>query len=284
MTFWLNGEWRDKREAIGVDDRGFLLGDGVFETILIRNGAAAFLERHIARLTKGLSVLSMDAGLPDNLRAVITELASRNDLSDGDASLRLTITRGPGARGLAYPERHKSASTRLMTMARARVADSRARLLTVTKHRRAAAGMAAQCKTLSYVDNILAYNDAIAAGADDAVMLNADGMLACASAANIFVIDQESVITPPVSDGALPGIVRAVLLDEASSAGIDIREQAIEPDALRDGAVFLTNSLIGLAPAHLDGAPDARANPLFIRLDACYRSALAEDLQQAGEA
>ena len=285
MTFWLNGEWRGDRNAIGIDDRGFLLGDGVFETILIRDGVAAFLDRHIARLKSGLKMLSIAAALPDDLRAIIAELAARNDLRDCDASLRLTITRGPSARGLAFPAAGEAASTILMTIARANIPAGGSRALMISNHPRAAVGVAARCKTPSYIDNIIAYNEAIAAGVDDAVMLNPDGAVACASAANLFVITEGVVVTPCVSDGALPGIVRGVLLDHAAAAGVAIQEKSVAPTALRDGAaVFLTNSLIGLAPAHLSGAPTAHTNELFIRLDACYRAALAEDLRQAGAA
>lgn len=284
MTFWISGEWRKDREAIGIDDRGFLLGDGVFETILVRDGAPAFLDRHLARLKNGLKLLSIAAALPDDLRRIIEELARKNGAKNGDARLRLTVTRGPAERGLINPPADEVAPTVLMTMAGVGGSTGTERKLVVSESMRANAGIAMQCKTPSYVDNIIAYNDAVAAGADDAVMLNPNGVVACASAANIFVIMGDTALTPPVSDGALPGIVRGVLLDKAASAGATVKEQTLTPAALREGAVFLTNSLIGLVPARLDGAPDTRANEIFIRLEACYHSALAEDIRQAGRA
>lgn len=284
MTFWINGEWRKDHDAIRIDDRGFLLGDGVFETILVRDSVPAFLDRHLARLKNGLAQLSIAAAASDDLRTTIAELAYKNSIQKGDASLRLTVTRGPGQRGLRHPPADKSAPTMLMTMARVDVSARTERKLVISDHLRANAGIAMRCKTLSYVDNIIAYNNAIAAGADDAVMLNPNGAVACASAANIFVIAGDTVMTPPLSDGALPGIVRGVLLDAAGYAGINIEEQSIAPAALRESVVFLTNSLMGLVPARLDGAADARTNELFNRLDACYHSALAEDIRQAGKA
>ncbi len=284
MTFWFNGDWCDAPAAIRIDDRGFLLGDGVFETILVRNGVPAFLDRHLERLVRGLKLLSINAAPPRDLFAIIGELATRSGAKDGDASLRLTVTRGPGERGLAFPRPDASTPTVLITLTRAGPRQLNERSLFVSEHIRAVSGVAAQCKTPAYLDNVLAQNAAIAAGADDAIMLNPAGNVACAAAANIFVITDGVVATPPASDGALPGVVRGVLLAEAAAAGAVIEERSISQEVLRSGAIFLTSSLIGLAPARLDGSTDTGANELFIRLDACYQRALAEDLRQAGVA
>ncbi len=285
MTFWLNGEWRDDPVAIRIDDRGLLLGDGVFETMLVRNGVPAFLDRHLERLAGGLTRFSLDAPIPDNLRDIIRELAAKNAAADVDATLRLTVTRGPGERGLAYPPGAASRPTMLMTLARPGAKDQAERTLIVSKCAQAVPGAAAAFKTPAYLENIVAHNEALSAGCDDAVMLNPAGHVACATTSNIFVIgDDGSVATPPVADGALPGIVRGVLLDNAGAAGIAIEVRSITPDDLRRGAVFQTNSVIGLAPARLDGARNAASNEMFSRLDACYQDALAEDLRRAGAA
>lgn len=282
MTFWLNGEWREDAAAIRIDDRGFLLGDGVFETVLLRNGAPAFLGRHVERLTHGLKTLGIDAQAPDALRAIIGELATRNGANKGDASLRLTVTRGPGPRGLALPSRSETNATVLMTCSPARAKNSGMRTLIVSNRLRADMGVRAQCKTLGYLENVLAMKDALVAGADDALMLNAGGRIACASAANLFAIAPDGVVmTPPLSEGALGGIVRGVLIHAAAKVGITIVERAIAPADISGCALFLTNSLIGLAPARLPETADAGPNEIFKRLNACYQDALEEDLQQA---
>lgn len=282
MTFWLNGEWRDDAAAIRIDDRGFLLGDGVFETMLLRNGAPAFLGRHIERLTHGLKTLGIDAQALEGLREIIGELAIRNSADKGDASLRLTVTRGPGPRGLAPPSRSEPNATVLMTCAPARAKKQGMRALVVSSRLRAAAGVHAQCKTLGYLENVLAMNDAMAAGADDALMLNAGGRIACASAANLFAIAPDGVVmTPALSEGALSGIVRSVLIDAAAKVGVTMAERAMAPADLNGCALFLTNSLIGLAPARLPETADTGTNEIFKRLNACYQDALEEDLQRA---
>ncbi len=285
MTFWLNGGWREDPAAIHIDDRGLLLGDGVFETILVRNSVPAFLDRHLERLSHGLKGLALNAAPPGGLCDIIGELALRNSAQDEDAILRLTITRGPSGRGLAYPERDASRPTTLMTLTRAGPAHIKERKLTISEGARAGAGVTAQYKTLAYIENIVAHNEAVAAGADDALLLNPAGNVACAATANIFVIAPDGVVaTPPVADGVLPGIVRGVLLEIADSAGIVITERSISPDDLNGGMIFLTNSLIGLAPARLGGSRDTRSSEIFKRLDACYQRALGEDLRQVGAA
>ncbi len=281
MTFWLNGEWREDLTAIHIDDRGLLLGDGVFETIFLRAGEPAFLGRHIKRLSQGLNALGIDVSMPESLRDIIRKLTVKNDLGESDASLRLTVTRGSGPRGLAPPPAASSSATILMTCAPARVNKTDIRKLIVSRRLRGS-GVAAQFKTLGYLENALALNDASAAGADDALMLSANGHIACASAANLFAIAPEGVVlTPPLSDGALAGVVRGVLIDAAERAGVSIAERSISPANLAGCALFLTNSLIGLAPASLPGSADTRTNEIFKRLDACYQDALERDLRQA---
>ena len=281
MTFWLNGEWREDAAAIRIDDRGFLLADGVFETTLLRNGAPAFLDRHLDRLTQGLDMLGIKAQAPDGLREIIRELTKCNGVDKGDASLRLTITRGSGPRGLAPPPSSATSATILMTCAPAPAKTPSLRTLVVSDRVRPMTGAAAQCKTLGYLENLLAMNDALAAGADDALMVNATGRLACASAANLFAISPDGVVmTPPLREGALGGIVRGVLLEAAASHGVTIAEQPIAPSDLEGCGLFLTNSLIGLAPARLPGTADIEANEIFKRLDACYQDALEDDLRR----
>ncbi len=282
MTFWLNGEWRDDATAIRIDDRGLLLGDGAFETMLVRNGVPAFMDRHLLRLQGALDLLSIDASPPKEMLTIIRELAGKNSVDDCNAVLRLTVTRGAGVRGLGAAG--PASPTMLMTLTKSSLAPAERRLI-ISKYRRTAAGPAATFKAPAYIDNILAFNDAVAAGAEDAVMLNTAGAVACATTANIFVIGEDRIVsTPPVSEGALPGVVRGVLLERAGAAGITLVEKSLSPDDLQSGAVFLTNSLIGLCPARIGAATTSSRNEIFKCLVTCYETALAYDLQRAGEA
>lgn len=284
MTYWLNGEFREGAHAIDIADRGFLLGDGVFETLLVRDGAAAFLDDHLERLQDGLSALQISTDPPKDLEKIISTLIEKSKI-DGDASLRLSISRGPSGRGLAFPNVKESQPTILLTARAApeAPAETVAPLsIMISKYRRSEHSISSQCKTLNYLDNILARNEAVNAGADEAVMLNGQGRVACASAANIFAIDgRGAVLTPLVDEGALPGIVRGVLLRDCEQIGVEMREASLDVELLQRSHVLLTNSLIGVRPAVMLGVTDAWPTaPLEIlqRLQSWYEVSLRDSL------
>ncbi|EJL27988.1 branched-chain amino acid aminotransferase/4-amino-4-deoxychorismate lyase, partial [Caulobacter sp. AP07] len=121
--------------------------------------------------------------------------------------------------------------------------------LVLARTRRNEGSPAARLKTLSYLDNVLARAEALAAGADEAVMLNNRGELACASAANLFWIAGDRLFTPALSCGVLNGIVRARVLAKAAALGAPTAVVATDARALEGAqAAFLTNSLIGVRP------------------------------------
>ena len=281
MTCWLNGAFREEADAINVADRGLLLGDGVFETVLLADGVPAFWDAHMARLGDALAALSIPARPQDFALEAVKELAARCGVSEGAAVLRITVTRGAGARGLAPPP--ALAPTLLMTaQPYAPPPDVPFRLI-VSEYRRSACSLSSAYKTTNYLDNIMARREAGEAGADDAVMLNESGRAACASAANIFVLtDDGSIVTPPVAEGALPGVVRKLLLEQGVGA-FNIREDTLVPSALRGRLVFLTNSLMGVRPAHLDsdGALQrAGEGGLLSALRTWYKEKLEQDIEE----
>jgi branched-chain amino acid aminotransferase/4-amino-4-deoxychorismate lyase len=138
----------------------------------------------------------------------------------------------------------------------------------LTSVRRNATSVTAHHKTLAYLDNVMARREALAVGADEAVMLNQDGDLACAAASNLFWIEGEQLLTPDLSCGVLAGTERARVLAKAAEAGIETRLVQAPAEALQkaDG-IFLTNSLNGLWPvSHWQGravTPSLGANALM---------------------
>ena len=240
---------------IGLDDRGLLLGDGLFETVLARAGELVDLEAHLARMVAGCAVLGLPAPDPGQAEALMRRALTDAGLTRGRAAVRLTYTAGSGGRGLDRPQ---APQPRLFaTAAAAAVAAGPARLMISTVARNEGSP-ASRLKTLSYLDNVLARRQATAAGADEAVMLNGRGEVACAAAANLFWIAQGRVFTPSLACGVLDGIVRRAVM-----AAWAVTEVAVGAEALDSAeAVFLTNSLIGVrAAASLDGRrfePSAR--------------------------
>lgn len=254
--------------SIPPDDRGFTLGDGLFETVLADRGELVRLGAHLDRLTAGCAVL----GLPPPDRAEAERLMRRAlaaaALGEARAAVRLTLSAGAGGRGLDRPA---DLHPRLVaTAAAAPRPEAPARLVTAAA-RRNDQSPAARLKTLSYLDNVLARAEARAAGADEALMLNTHGELACAAAANLFWIVGGRLFTPALACGVLAGTVRAQVLARAAALGVEACEVRAGPEALAAAeAVFLTNALIGLRPvAQVDGrafAPHRLAEPLSAAL------------------
>lgn len=271
MKLWLNGAIADAGDTrIDPADRGFLLGDGLFETMLVRHGAVAFFDEHLIRLLNGAGVIGLTLPYsPDELAQACRSLLRENELHDCErASLRLTVTRGPGPRGLALPPEPRP--TVLIGAARGGPPPERLSLATASP-RRNPWSPSARLKALPYLDNVLAREEAREKGADDALMLDTGGMAASTSMANIFLWEGETLLTPADNGAILPGITRAALLELAPGIGIGAREEDITPMRLAhaDG-IFVTNSLVGIVPvSRLDGN-EVPSHPMTARLAAAY--------------
>ncbi|MEW6256017.1 MAG: aminotransferase class IV [Pseudomonadota bacterium] len=233
MQVWLNGTLQDAEAArIAPTDRGFTLGDGLFETIKARDGAPLRLEAHLARLRRGAGLLALPVPRVDFVAALGETLAA-NGLSDG--VLRLTLSRGPAPRGVLPP---KEPEPSLLITAGPLPPDGPVRLVVARVTRRNEFSPLCGIKSLNYLDNILARQEAAGRGADDALILNTQGRIAETSMANVFVVKDGALVTPPLKDGALPGILRAELLKRGAV------EQPLMPgDLARVKEMFLTTSL-----------------------------------------
>jgi len=255
-TVWLNGALVERGDAhIEITDRGFLLADGLFETMLARSGHIAWLDEHLSRLERGAAVL----GIPVPFDAAALGRACEDVLvatglrTADRASLRLTLTRGPGPRGVAPPK--DPHPTVLITASQAASPPDAMTAITARTIRRDAASPLSAVKSLAYTGMVLARMEADAAGVSEALILNTEGTLAEATASNVFLVAQDGLVTPPVSDGALPGIERAAVIGRARELGVGVREETVPVERLRSASeMFLTNSLIGICPlTALDG-------------------------------
>jgi branched-subunit amino acid aminotransferase/4-amino-4-deoxychorismate lyase len=241
-------------EAVPLDDRGLLLGDGLFETLLWKDGALALAGAHWARMASGAAVLGLPAPTEDALQECALAAVQSAGLAAARAAVRVTLTAGSGGRGL---ERPAELRPRLFATAAPSQPPAEAASLVVASVRRNEASPASRLKTLAYLDNVLARRAARAAGADEAVVLNTRDELACAAAANLFWIDADGGLCTPASEaGCLPGIMAAQVRAAAGSLGVQVCEVLEGPAWLeRAQAIFLTSSLIGVRPAHLAGRP-----------------------------
>ncbi|MBY0510365.1 MAG: aminotransferase class IV [Rhodospirillaceae bacterium] len=258
MKMSVNGVLMDADAArIDPADRGFTLGDGIFETIVVRRNAVRHLAAHLARFRTGADLLGIplpgdDRHIANMIGAVITG----NDVKE--CVVRMTLTRGPGVRGLATPP--QPTPTLLVTVAPLPPPAEPAKVIIAKGTRRNEHSPLSRIKHTNYLDNILARREAEAAGADDALLLNTAGRVAESTVANIFVLVDGFMLTPPVADGALPGIMRAEAMKLAKG-----EEGSITPEMLmRASEVFLTNAL-GVRPVtHIEGKPVGDGEPGLI--------------------
>lgn len=278
MMVHLNGSLVPAEEArISVFDRGFLYGDGLFETFRAYRGRLFLWELHRERLRRGLEELQLPLPLGlESLRQAALELLAVNQLSD--ASLRLSISRGPGPRG--YSPRGAGPSTVVLVADPAPSIESSpgppVRLHTAGYRVPSGVSLTAH-KTAAKLLHVLARMEAEAAGADEALLLNESGSMAETVSANIFWFEPDGVTlsTPDLAQGALAGVTRQFVLGLSRELGWPVRFANSPREALQESlGAFLTVSTRGLIQvSSLDGRM-LRRDPRFERLTVLYREAI----------
>jgi branched-chain amino acid aminotransferase len=261
LKIWLNGALLDAADArIDPADRGLLLGDGVFETVRVEAGRPWHLALHIARLRAGAAVLGFEPpACLDAAGDAARKVAGRLPW----AALRITLTRGPAPRGVPPPADPRP--TLLITAAELPLAAPPARAILATVTRRNEHSPLSRIKSLNYLDSILARQEAASSGAHEAILLNTAGRIAEASASNLFVRFGTEWVTPPVAEGALPGVARGLILGARLAC-----EAPIEVGQLAGATAAFTSSSLGLrALSHIGDA--ALAAPELVGFLAAVR-------------
>lgn len=264
---WVDGNLAPAGEAhVDPRDRGYALGDGLFETMRAREGRLPWLECHLARLRAGAEVVGL-SGIPHDgvLAGAIYETLEANGLSE--AVVRLTVSRGVLARRGLLPE--PGTTPTLVIAAQPFVGyppslyERGMRAITSRIPRNERSPLA-RIKALSYLENVLARREADAQGTDEALLLNTAGRLACASAANLFLALDGALLTPDPGSGVLPGTMRELVLDElAPRMGLTVVERAVRPEELATAEeAFLTSALLGVMPlTGVNGFPVGSGEP-----------------------
>ena len=275
MIAYVDGKWTPAGEArISVLDHGLLYGDGVFEGIRVYGGVPFLLDEHLDRLAASARaiVLELPAGR-EEIAALCREAAQRAELDDG--YLRLVVTRGAGALGVSP---HTCARASLIVIAAPltlypaeRYRDG-VRLVTSSLRRSASDALPPQIKSLNYLTSVLASIEARRQGADEAVLLNAQGLIAECTADNLFLVSGGRVLTPAVASGALAGITRALVSRLLNEQGIECVESPLTPaDAWTADELFLTGTGAEIVPVcEIDGRPLPLARPVTERVRAAF--------------
>ncbi len=237
---------------IALDDRGFTLGHGLFETVLWSGGTLRLWDAHIERMARGCRTLGMPP--PDRTAVDAAVYAALTAAGDPDpAAVRVNWSGGPGERGLDPPQTPRPRLSVTVSLIAPVTTLVRLQLVKVRRNDRSPTS---RVKSLSYLDNVLARAEARAAGADEALMLNTGGEVACAAAANVFWIRHGEIFTPDLDCGVLDGIMRREVIAACHHLGLQVHEVFTNPGRLAGAPMFLTNSLIGVRTvASLNGAP-----------------------------
>lgn len=279
---WIDGEIVPVSEArVSILDHGFLFGDGVFEGIRVTPAGIFRFDDHMRRLAIAVRAigLEIDGGM-DSVRSVARETTRAWGPREG--YLRLIVTRGIGALGL-NPATCPTPAIICIAAGTVQLAADKATtgvdLITSSLRRPAGDVLDPRVKSLNYLNNILAKREANLRGADDALLLNAQGLVAEASAANIFTITGDRLDTPCVSDGALEGLTRRTVLEIGRDLGFETSERSLGRfDLYAADAAFYTGSRAGLVPiASLDGSPiDQTARPRVQEIQSVFEKRLIE--------
>lgn len=257
MWIYLNDRMVDEAEArISVLDRGFLYGDGVFETVRIYDGSPVWLTRHLARLTRSCQAINLGLPIPEKHWAdLFQQVIDTNHLEH--ALIRLTLSRGPAASDVGEPPTVVLFPRSLPDL----TAHQRRNGVPITLIRRPSPlAYPARAKTLNYLNNLLAKQEAVERSAFEGLLLTSDGHLAECSMSNIFFIKNDVLHTPSLECGALPGITRGVILEVSPTLGLQTQEGQYTADILQEAdECFLTSSGLGVLPvATIDGRPVPR--------------------------
>ncbi len=283
MKVWIDGRIVDGSEArVPVTDHGLLYGDGIFEGLRIYAGRLFRLELHLARLEAGARAigLALPGGI-EGLRNVVLETARA--FGSSEAYGRLIVTRGEGPLGVDPTTCPTPRVICIMDQIRLYPAEILARgldLVTVSGRRPPADVLDPRVKSLNYLNSALAKLEARRRGADEALILNLAGQVAEASAANVFVVRDGSLWTPPASDGALEGITRRSILELAARLRIPAGERTLgRMDRFAAAEVFLTGTGARIVPVRsLDAAPvgGKPPGPITRQLDVAFAELVKE--------
>jgi len=272
MLVFLNGQFIPEEQAVvSVFDRGFLYGDGLFETMRVVNGKPFRWDQHLHRLQRGMEFLKIRLPWPlESWHGFAQKLIAQNQ--QPDCLLRIALSRGVSARGYSPKGADRPSLVMSLHPAPAIDPDKPPAWRVVTSSPRLPANEPlAQFKTCNKLPQILARAEADAAGADEALLLNTLGEVAEGSTSNVFWMDGETIRTPPLASGILPGVTRTVVAEICRSLGGDVIETSIRPEQLRASqGFFFSLTSFGIAEAiSLEGQALSRS-PLVPKIAAAY--------------
>ncbi|MFQ5893400.1 MAG: aminotransferase class IV [Nitrospinota bacterium] len=280
MIVYLNGDYVPAEEArISVFDRGFLYGDGIYETLRVYSGRVFKLEEHLSRLERSARMIRLALPLS---RAGVAEAIETclkvNDLSS--ALVRIGVSRGEASSPGLDPALVVGPPT-MVIVARPfepypeAMYEAGLRAAVVSVRRNPTEALNPTIKSTNFLNNILAKMEALEAGTDEAIMLNTDGHVAEGTTTNIFWVAGDTLCTPPLEAGILDGVTRSVTISLAEDLDYQVLEVLRGRSALEEAEeVFITSTSYEIMPVTtIDGKPvgSGRAGPMSLELLSKFR-------------
>lgn len=286
QVYW-NGTVLPAEEAhVSVFDAGFLYGDGIYETLRAYRGHPFAWDRHMVRLKHSAQTIGLALPPLGPLRDGVEETISANRTPE--AVVRITVTRGPLARRLDLSSAG-TPSVLVTTDAIDPAADDERRqgiLVVYSKYVRFSTHPLAGVKSTNYQVSLFARNEARAAGAREVLVPNESGDVVEAAAANVFVVEGDRVITPPLGTGILGGITREVVIELCRARGLAVEERTLPRDRLENAnEVFLSGTTIQVSPVVRVGERaigDGRPGPVALALLDDYLSLVHAEVATIG--
>ena len=247
---YLNGEILPlSRARISPMDRGFLYGDGLFETVRTFGGRAYRLREHLDRLSRSGERIRLDARLDEeDVARMLADLRRRNRLDE--MYVRITVTRGPHQGSLSLDSTERTVFVFVRPLhALPNETYARGVPVRVTPMTSGIGHRPLPVKGIGYMTNLVALDEARSQGAHEVLFTTGRDDLVEGAVSNVFFARDGVLATPPLAEGVLPGVTRQVVIALAGRAGIPVEERSINLDDVPTcSGCFLTNSLVGVLP------------------------------------
>ena len=271
--------------AVSVMDHGLLYGDGVFEGLRFYGENIFRCEDHLRRLENSATAIGLTLPMSfSQMTEAMQDTIAQSGQKDG--YIRLVITRGVGPLGIDASTCNNPRTIVIvdeLSLVPAEVLQHGIKVIIASTRRISPDQVDPRIKSLNYLNNILARNEANAAGAEEAILLNDRGRVAEGSADNVFIVRNGKLLTPPVSEGALEGITRATILELAEKSNIVAEETPLTAfDLTTADECFLTGTGAELIPVRQIGGTELPGNrPIFAKIRAAFRGMVDSSSSEA---
>jgi branched-chain amino acid aminotransferase len=274
---YVNGLVQSETEAsVSIFDRGFLYGDGAFETLRVYHGKPYRLAEHLMRLYNGLQTLAIPFPFsPEECSRVVHDLIVHNEVANG--VVRIHVTRGLSEPGTSPG--NEPVPPGIVVTARPRIFPEQPTPMRViiANTRILSTSPIVHIKSANRLPYTMARMEADRVGADEAIMLNEHNRVVEFTSGNLFLVSKFHLYTPPLADGTLPGITRQVVCELARQQGVMVHETGLTAERLYSAdEIFSTNSVSEIVPVSQLGARTLPADEITLRLRQAYRASIPQ--------